>query len=181
MSAAEVPLEDYLVEPFAPGTDDETTETPWRIDGIGTAEWVAAKLRRARREIAARQAEYDAWKQRADEWLAQQTKPFEHDIQWAEAQLTAWHEQMRDIDDHNKTIVLPSGTRLVSHLGQPKLTVIDEARFLSWAKEHWPALVRTKESPDLIALRKQLKETGEAIPGVQVEAAEVSYRIEIDL
>ena len=181
MSAAETtPLEEFLVEPFAPD-HEEPEQHPWRIDGIGTAEWVAAKLRRAKREIAARQAEYDAWKARADEWLATQIKPFEHDVQWAEAQLTEWHRTLRAIDDSNKSITLPSGTKLVSRAGQPRITVVDETAFLDWARDAWPALVRTKESPDLVALRKQLKETGEAMPGVAIEPAEISFAVEVDL
>jgi phage host-nuclease inhibitor protein Gam len=173
----ELPLADYLVEPFAAA--DLTEGGPWRISDVGSAEWVALKLRDARRQQADARVEYETWKSRADEWLAARLAPLERDIQWAEAQLTEWHRHLREEDASNKTITLPLGTKLVSRAGQPRVTVVDEERFLDWAKANWPELVRTKESANLQELRKQLKESGEAIPGVEVAAPEVSFSVEV--
>lgn len=160
-------LEEYLVEPFEP---DETEPRPFRVDGLGTAEWVAAKLRRARAEREALEAEHAAWRKRADEWLVNESKKWDHDIQWAEALLTRWMEDERDTTGR-KSIRLPSGTVLSSR-ESVRLVKDNERLLCDWLESigRDDLYRRTPETTDVRMLVEQAAATVSALIGWQVPA-----------
>lgn len=98
---------------------------PWRITDDRTAEWVMAKLRAAAASIEASEAQAAEWRQRIDDWLADNTRRARATSAWAEAHLTRWLADLHAADEKVKSRKLPSG-KVTSTEGRLEWVVEDE-------------------------------------------------------
>lgn len=158
-------------------------ELPEVIEDHATAERMLRSIARRRRELEQSERLATAQIERVQEWLESERKRLSTD--YFEDCLRTYHASLLAQDDRLKTISLPSG-KLKARAGQPRWEISDE--FVTWAQEHAPELVRTKVEPDKAAIKKALavedghaiSAAGQQVPGVVVEPAEISYRVEVE-
>lgn len=113
-----------------------------------------------------------------DEWEAEQLARTAVQRDWLVASLRGFHQAVLADDEKRKTITLPSGV-LKARAQQPVWS-FDDDRFLAWAREHRPELVRVpvaSPAPDRAEARKVLQvvdgrvidpTTGQVVDGVTV-------------
>lgn len=159
----------------APEYDQETEEwTPWHIDHDNVATWALRKLYLLGREKARIADQAQAEMDRIAAWRDKLTVSLDRDATFFEMKLADYLLLVRERtgDPSLKTYKLPAGT-ISARANRGGIEVLDEEKFLEWAKEHEPELIRTKESVDKVAIKKftvatdgvsLVGETGERIP-----------------
>lgn len=175
MSAAEE-LDYEVDDPELPPPPRDEVSLQERID------WNLNRIRWYRRKIAEQEQIRDRMVARYEMWLASTTERWREKV----AQSEAWIEQtvhaVIDADpDGPKTWHLPSGT-VRSNPARPKVEVDDVAAFEAWVSGQADprAYASWTCHPDKVAVRKQIEETGELIPGVRVDPGRRSVSIKPD-
>lgn len=160
------------------------------VDDEDKAEWGLRKLERI-------QAEFDEVKRQRDEQLARIEKWFEERANgilrqqsFFEGLLNEYHRNELRRDPDRKTIKLPSG-RLSSRRGQPRWN-IDEESFMPWAEEdpeRAELFIRITKVVNRAGVKSSLHlrddgqvvdpGSGELVPGVLVDPAEVNFYVEV--
>jgi phage host-nuclease inhibitor protein Gam len=113
-----------------------------RLYALRVKAWAAAELRRAERQEQFFMMRYG--KQLED---------------WARQQIEQQH-------DCRRSVSLPAGN--VGFRAEPtRLSVVDEAKLLAWAKRHLPSALRTIETIAKTTLTDHLKATGEVADGAE--------------
>ncbi len=152
-------LDEFLAEPdgFSPPPDDDEGRQRWSI----VAYPPAARDKIASwcfRRLAVVQAERDriavaahAERERIVQWEADADRPLYRDAAFFEGCLTEYLRHIREergedpAKPRTKSYKLPTGT-ISGRAGSESILVLDEAKFIAWAKESgYPELVRTKE------------------------------------
>jgi hypothetical protein len=174
------PLDDYLASTY----DDEFTYDPeqplaeqagrFTLTTSDQAAWAMRKLRRARQNIAERQAEAQEQQDRIAQWLMDATASPRHDVEFFEALLVEWMARRFEQDPKAKTVTLPDGKASVRKV-PARVEVDDEVIFAQWAWEANAAeLVKVTANKD--AIKKlpnkdgQVVVDGEILPCVRVTA-----------
>ena len=150
------------------------------VDTDQKADWAIRKLAVIRRKQAENKAIYDAEIVRITEWLSMVNTALDRDALYFEAVLTPYALLQRS--EGRKSVVLPHGT-LKTTAGQPKIEFNDESKFIEWATQNDPTLLRIKTEVDKTALKALITEEGvvistqgEIIPEVKVLPAETSVK-----
>jgi hypothetical protein len=113
-----------------------------RLYALRVKAWAAAELRRAERQ--------------EQFFLLRYGRQLED---WARLQVEQQHDRRRSVS-------LPAGN--IGFRAEPtRLSVIDEAKLLSWAKANLPSAVRTVETITKSTLTDHLKATGECPDGAE--------------
>lgn len=181
---ARASLDEWVAPPPPPPAGD----SGFVIDDDAAADWAIRKIAQKRRQVAAHQELHDQEAGRLASWLAEVNGPLESDAASLEAALGDYHRRVLSNDEKRKTIKLPGGT--LKSKKTPDKVEVDPDEFLPWAKKDHPELVRVKEEPNKVALKKLLvpdapdgkavdQSTGEVIPGVVIERGEVRYTVEV--
>lgn len=176
-----------------PDYDVDEPADPGDVDGVNRALRRYARLQVERDAVVTvHQAEIDRIQARLDDRL----QVIDKAIAWEAEGLQMYHRARLADDAAAKTIHLPNGT-LKARAQQPAFEY-DDDKFLAWAQEHRPDLVRIPEpkpAPDKTAVKKALAvpaldegetaaavdpETGEQVPGVTVTVRGPSFSIDID-
>lgn len=162
----------------------------FRITNDALASWAMRKLLDLRVKQAENTAIADAERARIDEWEKRVNGRFDDDIAFFESHLIQYgiHERQ---DQNRKTIETPYGV-VKSRMGQPKYRVVDEEAFIDWASVNLPEAVAVKMTPALSVLKDKttieetdtlgpvaMVDSGEIVPGVEIEQANVSYTVEV--
>lgn len=113
-----------------------------RLCALRVKAWAAAELRRAERQ--------------EQFFLMRYGKQLE---EWARQQIAGQHGR--------RNVSLPAGN-IGFHMEQTRLSVVDEAKLLSWAKQHLPSAIRTVETIQKTTLTDHLKATGECPEGAEI-------------
>jgi len=164
-------------------------EGRWSIMGYqpeardGVATWAMRRLGKIKAERARIVAVADAEVRRIGEWVDSADKPLEGDENFFTGCLTEYLRHIRrerGEDEDNpvtKSYRLPTGT--ITGRRQPeRIEVVDEERFVEWAKESGNAsLIRTKEAPDKAAI-KRMKVGADGVT-VILEGGEVARFVEV--
>lgn len=193
----------YLNEeaPLGEPPDDDGDPDPMSAT-MAQAEYTLRRLRGARHRIdEVEQAAGDIITD-AQEWAAAESAHYRREVERAEVWLKSWMAVRIERDPKApKTCNLPSG-RVKTTAGSLRVEVEDAPRFLAWARDHYPELIRQPpappEAPDKVALRQAvgrflvalgqtdkpgtypLSEAGtaEAVPGVYLLRAERQFTVE---
>lgn len=179
---ARASLDEWVAPPPPP------VDSGFVIENEAGADWAIRKIAQKRRQMAAHQELHDQEAARLNSWLAEVNGPLESDTASLEAALSDYHRRVLADDEKRKTIKLPGGT--LKSKKTPDKVEVDPDEFLPWAKKEHPELVRTKEEPNKVELKKLLvpdapdgkavdQTTGEIIPGVAIERGEVRYTVEV--
>ena len=166
-----VPVDEFEVE-------QEPIREPFTIDDDSKADWAMRKLASIRRKQAENQAIYERELQRVQEWLQKVNTALDRDAEWFEANLKPYALLQRS--EGRKSVVLPHGT-IKTTAGRAKVEIESEDKFIEWAKQSNPELLRIKTEIDkknlnaLITEDNQVISTqGEIVPSVRVIPAEPS-------
>jgi phage host-nuclease inhibitor protein Gam len=148
----------------------------FEINDDNSLAWALRKIRQAEEEIAKAEKKREEWIKKINEWFGDETTPHVKTIEYMK---TLVHDYM--IRTGKKTVKHPLGT--VRTRKTTRLEVVDETRFLAWAKESGnDQFIRVKEEVDKKELKKNIAPgtiggafylgTGEEIPGVIAQAEE---------
>lgn len=164
--------------------DDDTAESVTSMFSVGDlaqADQVLRRIARIRRQWAALDDVYATEIERLTERRNAERDKADRQIARAEELLAGFHRAALAEDPKAKTIRLPHG-ELVARKA-PDRVEVDPDVFLDAVSEDSP-LVRTtiKRDPDRKALLAHIRDTGEALPGVELVTGEVRYstRTEVD-
>lgn len=152
---------------------DELEEVPetWAPSSLSDADWCLKRLG----ELEAEKAEVDAvLRDRVAELQTRAEKLKEK----ADRAISFISTRLRQYAEANREELLKGGkakSRALLHGrigwkkagGAPVMT--DAAQVLAWARAEAPQFVRTKEEPAWSDLKKHVAETGEVVPGVDME------------
>ncbi len=173
--------------------DDESEAVQrWQISGLDTADWAMRKLAETeqKRRVVIQQAQ--EWRNRIDAWLTAELSPLEARAAFFEYHLERYALAQREADPKAKSLRLPSGTVRTTSKG-PKVIVADEEAVIEWAKsslgDRAASVVRTTERVMVGELKEVVRmvetedgfyaavsESGEVVPGVEVEPPSVSAK-----
>lgn len=161
----------------------------FQIEDDASAAWAMRKLLHAEQERQKNVEVGEAEHQRIDAWLERVNSKFNRDIEFFEGLLRVYAVKQRA--EGRKTIDTPYGS-VKSRQTQAKFQVHDVDQFLSWADKNCPDAITVKVSPSVSALKGlvsvehtdtlgwvAMMDTGEIVPGVSVEPADVSYTVEV--
>ncbi len=169
--------------------DDETNREEWRITNDLAADWAIAKIKAARADLERKErlaAEKIAEVQR---WIEGERQKTNH----AEDFFTA---KLREYFDSLDPAVLKKGkTQLKYELMSGSIKVKkqqsvfkrDNEALLRWLRDNQPAYIKTKEEPDWARIKEQLviagdkavyRDTGEVVPGIEVEQQPDKFVVE---
>jgi hypothetical protein len=134
--------------PFAEEIPVTEEEAGWQVDSDQAAEWCLRKIREAK-------AEKEKW---TDFYMAQLKKVCDREearIAFFEEKLKAYFEAVpHKVTKTQESYPLPTG-RLILKEQKPEWTH-DDSTLLPWVKVNAPELVKTQESVDWAALKKDL-------------------------
>lgn len=168
--------------------EGEEERQRFQITDNGGAVWALRKLAKIQRQAAEIKATADAEVFKVKAWEQDELQKLQHDVDYFNGLLEAYHRRLVESDPDRRTIKLPGG-ELQIRAQQPEWR-LDEATFLSWAKANRPDLVRVKEEPDKATLKKVAKivedlavdpATGEAIPGVQIIPQPAKFYVKVEV
>lgn len=152
------------------------------------AAWAMRKLHRIEVEKAEVQKIAQAEIDRIREWERGEVEQIEKQAEFFRGLLEEYHRAVISENPKAKTIKLPHGT-LKLRTQQPAWKYEDE-ELLKWLKQNRPELVKRKviENPDKAQLKKIVQvvngravdpESGEVIPGVEIEEREPKFSVEV--
>ncbi len=183
-----------VLSEITPDLDTEVVDTrtgePFVIDNDRKATWAMRKLLEHQQAVAEVVAIGNAEIERIQQWATHEVDKHAPSIAYFEAILIGYGKQERDRDPKRKTITTPYG-KVTSRAGQAKY-VIDPDVFLPWAEAEHPEWVKIEKSPRLAEVKAAttvegtesmgevaMTEHGEIVPGVTIEPAAVTYKVEV--
>jgi len=154
------------------------------------AAWAMRKLYKLEAEKAEVQRIAQAEIDRIKEWENGEVEQIEKQAEFFRGLLEEYHRKVIAENPKQKTIKLPHG-KLKIRAQQPAWKY-DNEELLKWLKQNRPELVKRKviESPDKVSLKKIATivngravtfDSGENIPGVEIEEREAKFSVEVDL
>jgi hypothetical protein len=145
---------------FTEAIDLAVPET-FAVRDAASANWVVRKI-----------AESRLYALRVKAWAAAELRRAERQEQFFllryGRQLEDWaRQQIEQQHDRRRSVSLPAGN--VGFRAEPtRLSVIDEAKLLTWAKHHLPSAIRTIETFTKNTLTEHLKSTGDVADGAEL-------------
>lgn len=141
-----------------------------------TLAWALKKIRQAEGEIEKATQKREEWIEKINTWYGAETKPHTQTIEYMKSLIQDYL-----VRTGKKTVRHPLGT--VRSRKTTRLEVVDEKRFLDWAKESGnEQFIRVKEEVDKQELKGNIVtgnrggafslQTGEEIPGVIAQTEE---------
>lgn len=160
---------------------DITNSEPKQAFSITTQEqaiWALRKINRieARRTEANETAKNEI--SRISEWQISQNAKCDSEWTYFYALLREYMFGLKETDPKLKTVSLPGG-KLAIRKQQPEYSY-DEVKLLSWAKDNLPDAVVTKESISKTVVKDYIKETGEILPGVDIQDRPDKFEIKLE-
>ena len=110
---------------------------------------------------------------RVNTWLKSETSRIDRRIVWHEGGLRVFLVQAG-----KRSLRLINGT-LRFLKGRERIDVLDAEKFLTWAKEHAPALIRVKEEADKRAIFDHIKACGEVPEGCDLVVSEDKFQVKV--
>lgn len=174
------------------GPEAETDHRSARfvIDDEDKAEWGLRKLERIQAEFDEVKRQRDEQLDRIQSWFEECARTILRQQDFFEGLLTEFHRNELRRNPDRKTIKLPSG-KLSSRRGQPRWNV-DEETFVTWAEEdpeRAELFIRVTRVVNRVGVKSSLHlrddgqvvdpGSGELVPGVLVDPAEVNFFVEV--
>jgi hypothetical protein len=154
----------------------------FKIEDDSQATWAMRKAAAARTRLDEIKAIAEAEIARIQDWAEHESRVPMRDLDYFEAILIEYAKGQRA--EGRKTVSTPYGS-IKSRSGQARFVFSDKTQFIEWAKANRPEWLVVKEEVSLSALRdSSLKEaadpeSGEIIPGLDVEPPTVNFTVEV--
>lgn len=164
---------------------DETAEPDrerFKITDDSQATWAMRKAAAAKARLHDIQLIAESEIERIQHWAEKESREPMRDLDYFEGILIEY--AMKQRAEGRKTVSTPYGA-VKSRSGQAKYVFVDKEGFVAWAKQNHPDWIAVKEEPALSALRDSNivnaadPETGEVIPGLEVQPPTVNYTVEV--
>lgn len=160
---------------------DEDRER-FKITDDSQATWAMRKAAAARARLHDIELIAESEIARIQHWAEHESRVPMRDLSYFEGILIDY--AIRQRAEGRKTVSTPYGA-VKSRSGQARYVFVDKEGFVEWAKQHRPEWVAVKEEPSLSSLRDSNvaaaadPDTGEVIPGLEVEPPSVKYTVEV--
>jgi hypothetical protein len=183
-------IEDTLTSEILLFPDDETEgNEEWRITNDLAADWAIAKIKAARADLERKErlaAEKIAEVQR---WIEGERQKTNHAEDFFTAKLREYFDSL------DPAVLKKAKTQLKYELMSGSIKVKkqqsvfkrDNEALLRWLRDNQPAYIKTKEEPDWARIKEQLviagdkavyRDTGEVVPGIEVEQQPDKFVVE---
>lgn len=149
----------------------------FRIETKDQAAWALRKLSKLQAEQEENRQVAQIEIERISSWLEEENETIKNQANFFEYLLEEYFLKLRQDDPKRKTVKLPHGA-LKMRKQQPRY-LYDEEQLLPWAKENLPDAVQVKETVAKNLLKKYIKETGEVVPGVEIEERPEKFSVEV--
>ena len=154
-------LEDFLLSAGEPENFDPQT---FIINDQNEAQWAMRSLAVAQRKIDEIELRAATERDRIDAWCEGATKSSRNTVAYFEAALESFAVRMRE--EGVKTLTFPDG--YVSSRSTPAKVIVENSDlFIKWASETHPEWERTKQEPDIAAI----KSSAELVSGSVVDSS----------
>ncbi|MCD2257112.1 host-nuclease inhibitor Gam family protein [Lactobacillus sp. CC-MHH1034] len=162
---------------------NEGEKTPWSITNIHQADWALRKIEALQAQMKEDKALSDSEHLRIEQWYQDQTKGNQDSINYFQAQLFHYLQDLRQ-DDPKARIKTPHGS-VGTRKGSTKLVVTDEQKLLEQIKHTELAAKVIKQTINRSELKKVtqnadgkvVNEDGEPLEGVEYQTGEESLNI----
>lgn len=162
--------------------NEELKAEGFKIENLEGANWCFRKIRALKEKILQNTSLAEAERQRIDAWEMKENESSKENINYFECLLKEYYKENKEKDSKFK-LTTPYGK--VSSRKSKKYNWTDEEELLKYLKENKnDELIRVKEEINKTEFKKIYKdgineETGEVIPGVEVEQTEsISIKVE---
>lgn len=164
--------------------EKEGEKERFKITNLESANWAFRKLK----AIAEKEREIDELVEKEIEriksWASKDKEQLDNSRKFFESLLEEYYREQREVDPKFR-ISTPYG-RVSSRRQQPKWNYNDR-ELLDWLKENQPELIRVKEEPNKVEIRKAFKvagenvvtEDGEIVEGITIEEREPKVTIKV--
>jgi len=159
--------------------DDEIRPPGFAIDSLDKANWAIAKIVRAERAIAQRQAVAEAYLDKVRKWLDDANKADISTVDAMTEMLKPWATVEIAKGTGAKHVKLLGGE--IGYRQSPaSLEVNDEAAAIAWAEENCTEAVKIEKRLIKTPLKKLIMENGECPPGVEVKPGDIKWYVKTD-
>lgn len=181
------------LEELFEGSTEEVMEKQKRfvITDLNKLDWVFRKIAAIKANMAKNTALADANRARINAWEEKENQKYADNISFFEQKIAEYHRHVLNEDPMQKTVSTPYGkSKSTARKAQLK-NVKDSKELLAYAEQAGEQFVKVKKEVAWAELKKTLSihetETtllpvdanGEIVPGVIVEPASVSFKVEV--
>lgn len=158
----------------------------WSVTDTGSAEFAMRHLSHATAAVEDIKAQEAAFIQQIETWATGERRPHERRINFFTGMLIDYAARLRE--EGQKTVKLPSG-EITSRIKPARTDVVDESKFIEWAKANIPSAIKAKWSPVMAEVKRLVTwttteigsvpvlEDGEVVPGVMLVPEDVSFTV----
>jgi phage host-nuclease inhibitor protein Gam len=181
LALEEKSLQEFLDE------HEEVNKPSFVVVDEESANWALRKIRATQEKRKSNIALAEAEIAKIDSWLEAVNEKADKDLEYFEGLLTTYAGNLRAADPEFKTLKLPYG-KISFRKQQPKWEYDNVKLLESLKKVHADDLIRIKEEPDKVAIKKQFSAengkvycplTGELIEGITVIEQPDSFKVEV--
>jgi hypothetical protein len=182
---------DLALEPSRDPDDTLWERSPaiarWTIEDEGAAQWAMALYAEALAEVFRISAQADEWAERIADWQESESRRAGQRLAFFRVLIEDYARRRREEDPRHKTLRLPSG-EVKSRSVAARVVVVDSDVALNWLRQNAPETIKVVQSVSMSELRKATRitddgvvcpETGELVPGVEVEPDHVSFSVTV--
>jgi phage host-nuclease inhibitor protein Gam len=174
-------LQDYL--------DKQTgiTQPGFIVDDDQKADWALRKIAAVKAQKADIKAQAEQQMNVIKQWETEQAERLEKDVEYFTSMLISYATQKRESNPKFKTQKLPHGK--IGFRKQQPQWMFDDDIVSKLKKSGNGALIRIKEEPDKVAMKKLLSvqgnkavdlSTGEIVPGITVDVRDDNPIVEVN-
>jgi hypothetical protein len=155
------------------------TTTAFAVTTQEQAIWAIRKLNRISARFQESRQTASVELKKIDDWIEGTRVKAERETTYFNGLLRDYMTTLRTDDPKLKAVSLP-GAKLAFRKQQPEY-IYDEDQLLPWVKANLPEAVVVKESVSKITVKDYIKETGEAIPGVEIEERPDKFEVKLEV
>ncbi|NPC94813.1 hypothetical protein HOO54_22215 [Bacillus sp. WMMC1349] len=183
------PLQAFELSEISNNNQASQDHPQFEIMDMNSLNWAFRKiaaLKTQEKEIKALAA---TERQRIEEWESSELKPIKDNLSFFEGLVSAYHIKQLEQDPKTKTLSTPYGkSKSRATKEQPKqadkeklLHHVKEAGLTEFIKEDvkWGDLKKSLSIKDVDGKKVVLDENGQAVPGVVIEPAVISFKVEV--
>ncbi|MCY7999352.1 host-nuclease inhibitor Gam family protein [Bacillus haynesii] len=183
------PLQAFELNEISNSSLQQESRPQFEITDMNSLNWAFRKiaaLKTQEKEIKALAA---TERQRIDEWETQELKPVADNLDFFENLVSVYHSKQLEQDPKAKTLSTPYGkskSRAIKEQPKPAdkdqlLKHVKEAELTEFIKEDvkWGDFKKSLSIKEVDGKKVVVDENGQAVPGVEIEPASTSFKVEV--
>lgn len=162
-------MEDFDFEPIHDEPAEEAADR-FTVHDVQTAEWAMRRVQQMRAQLD----DDEQYAATVAAWIVGQREREANNERWLVEQLESWHRHLLDEDDRRKTVRLPSGELKARKLPDTVHIAEPDEFCAAYADTE---LVRTRMTPDLNAVKREVLKRGMTFEGVEVVPGDLKFTV----